>query len=159
MARRRTQKAVPLSPAERRRGAAVFTELTGQRLVKGRIPAALPLALATLRQQAQGEEVFVLVRQRRGVDCAQEAEIAGFYRNDLAPGQACLGPAAVLAKLNGAAALECRAKLTCPKDCPCEYEPLAQLADYTCANGKEAGYLLQRKTVWNCRCRFAEDPE
>lgn len=80
------------------------------------------------------------------------AEIAGWYSNTLAPGQACIGQAAVLAALNAAAGAKCLATLECPSKCPCAYIPRQQLGSYTCQNGLEEGFLLQGTRVWNCQC-------
>jgi hypothetical protein len=110
-------------------------------------------ALGNLRPQA-GANPLVVVTARRveGSGCKKRAEIAGFYEMKLAPGQACIGAAAVKAVLNAAAAQLCCDTLKCPKECPCEYLPQPNLAAYRCANGVEVGYLLQEKRVWNCVC-------
>ena len=73
---------------------------------------------------------------------------------DLRPNLPCLGPAAVKAILDAAAAAECCNVLQCPQNCPCDYTPQAALAIYRCTPGvQEEGFLLQAKQVWNCRCK------
>lgn len=115
--------------------------------------------IGAFRQQAGGGPanplVVVVAREVEGSGCGKRAEIGGFYDMKLAPGQACIGAAAVKAVLDAAAAKECCDTLTCPKECPCEYTPQVKLAIYRCANGHEEGYLLQGKTVWNCRCHVS----
>jgi len=112
-------------------------------------------ALGNMRQQAANPMVFVTARRVEGSGCEKRAEIAGFYEMKLAPGQACIGAAAVKAILDAAAAQLCCDTLQCPKECPCEYLPQPKLAVYRCANGVEVGYLLQNQRVWNCVCGIA----
>jgi hypothetical protein len=97
--------------------------------------------------------VDVFVRKRAGSGCDQAAEIAGTYTADLAPGQACIGAAAVKQILDDAAAKLCCQTLECPAKCPCSYVPQQALAAYTCAVGRlEFGALLQTNEVFNCVC-------
>ena len=132
-----------------------YRELSGVAWSAAKVPAGLTLALATIQQgvpPAAGPLIVVVCRQRKGTGCEQVAEIAGFYEQKLAPGQACAGQQAVLNALNAAAAAECTATLECPSKCPCQYVPRQQLAIYRCQNGVEEGFLLQGEHVWNCMC-------
>jgi len=132
-------------------------ELSGAKVPAS--PAAsvrvLLTGLANMRQQAVNPEIVVTARRVEGSGCEKRAEIAGWYSNKLAPGQACIGAAAVKAILDAAAAKVCCDTLDCPKKCPCEYIPQPKLAIYRCANGMEVGYLLQNNRVWNCICRIS----
>src|SRR5580704_571831 len=78
--------------------------------------------IAAFRPQAGGGPanplVVVTAREVAGEDCEKRAEIAGFYDMTLAPGQACIGAAAVKAVLDGAAATLCCQTLSCPEKCP-----------------------------------------
>lgn len=167
MAARHTRPSRPRSLAAMR-----YIELTGGPMPRGRLPARLRSSLETLasaRVADDGREglvagplagapggppdVDVFVRKRAGTGCEQVAEIAGTYRADLAPGQACIGAAAVKQILDAAAAKLCCQTLDCPSKCPCTYVPQQALAAYLCVAGRlEHGALLQGNEVWNCMC-------
>jgi hypothetical protein len=142
-----------------KRVVARWTEFGGAKLPK-RPSAALKKVLTGLAnfrlQAAANPMVVVTARVVTGEGCARQAEIAGFYDMTLGPGQVCIGAAAVKAILDAAAARLCCDTLQCPKECPCEYTPQAKLALYSCTKGHEEGYLLQDKSVWNCRCQVTE---
>lgn len=160
----RRAKRGPARPGRRgrprigKRGLRRWTELTGEKLAaKHRVPQTLLTALDTLvaGRVRQGEEaepsVEVFVRRRQGTGCDQVAEIAGIYSARI-QGGACIGQAAVLAILNGAAERLCCSTLRCPERCPCRYLPRQVLAAYECTATEELGYLLQGDHVWNCMC-------
>jgi hypothetical protein len=154
--RRAPRADAPPSRDELARAKTRFRELAGAAWSATKVPAELTLALATIRQgvppPAGGPLIVVVCRKRQGTGCEQVAEIAGFYEQKLAPGQACGGQQAVLDALNAAAAAECMATLECPSKCPCQSVPRQQLAIYRCQNGIEEGFLLQGERVWNCMC-------
>jgi hypothetical protein len=129
-----------------------WLELTGTTLDKrGKdLPDTLLTSIATM-QGAAGVAMDVFIRREEGSGCEWRAEIAGWYQAPIPPGGACLGAAAVLNILNAAATAVCLAH-QCPLDCPCGYDPRAQLALYECTATIEKGYLLQGDRVWNCQC-------
>lgn len=156
--KKQTAKKKPL-PGPSKQAIARWREFGGAPLPKKPQAALKKLlrGLAAFRAQAGGglanPLVVVVAREVQGSDCEKRAEIGGFYDMKLAPGQACIGAAAVKAVLDAAAKQLCCDTLCCPEDCPCIYIPQAKLALYSCANGHEEGYLLQGKSVWNCICK------
>jgi hypothetical protein len=158
--RRRVSQRPPSGRALRRAFEQRWRELSGDRFsLRRRVPESFMLGLATLqpgaarlrRRGGADPNIVVTVRRRQGTDCEQQAEIAGFYSKQL-NGAACIGRAAVLAKLNAAAQDLCCKTLKCPARCPCVYQPRQQLAIYRCNAQVEEGFLLQGQRVWNCAC-------
>jgi len=134
-----------------------WTEISGAK-VPARPAASVKVlltGLANLRlPAAPNPEIILFARRVEGTGCEKQAEIAGWYSKKLAPGQACIGEAAVKAILDAAAAQYCCDTLKCPKKCPCEYIPRPKLGLYKCGNGVEEGFLLQGEPAWNCVCRI-----
>ena len=156
MAQRKKKPVRSSRPAVSQRFKRRWFELSGEPFPpKLRIPKRLIVSLESVPAAPAGggaaAPTFVFPRNVQGAGCNKMAEIAGWYSAPVGPG-GCIGPAAVLAALNAAAAQECCNVLQCPDKCPCSYSPQLALGVYRCTAAVEEGFLLQGQRVFNCRC-------